>query len=199
MKLFITSLLIVACFISCSKKNDIKPGTPAATATKVSADDSIHTVSFNVKPQVVYTSVSGNNLVMKFDENVDLLFTPDGYAKTSAIHLTEDFTASQLSGVDFTTVAEGGNVTSNWVDDNLNNVILKTVTDTVINNVKMVKVNVHRPFTFSKSYDSALSATNWQTFLVSKNDDVISFTSYSYYNLVVYPKTVVKAKVVYTK
>src|SRR5580698_7561066 len=146
------SLSVVMC--ACNKNGDLSPQknnsattggsskttgggnsqTPPDTTPKLTHDDSIHMATFNIKPQQVKTTVSGTNLVLVYNENVDLLFTAEGYQKISAVHLHEDFSKTLLAGFDFTTVAEGGNTTLNWVDDNLNNVILKTVTDTVINN-----------------------------------------------------------------
>jgi hypothetical protein len=147
----------------------------------------------------VKTSVSGTNLILVFDENIDLLFSAEGYQKTSAVHLFEDFSKTLLAGFDYTTVAEGGNTTLNWVDDNLNNVVLKTVTDTVINKIKMVKINVHRPFTFSKIYASNQAALNEQALFIAKTNDSIAFTSYCYYNQKNYQPVSVLATLVYSK
>ena len=99
--------------------------TPPDTTPKLSHDDSIHMATFNLKPQIVKTNISGTKLVLIYHENVDLLFSKEGYQKTSAVHLKEDFSKSELAGFDYTTVAENGNTTFDWVDDNLNNVIQK--------------------------------------------------------------------------
>jgi len=191
MKLFFTLIFAAVILAGCSKKGDVTPqnnnntstGTIPPDATSVlSHDDSIHMPKFNINPQMVKTSVSGTKLTLIFNENVDILFTAEAYQKISAIHLQEDFTTTLLNGFDFTTVAEGGNTTENWVDDNLNNVILKKITDTVVNSVKMVKINVNRPFTFFKSYASNKDATDAQAVFISKKDDTVVFTSFSYYN-----------------
>jgi hypothetical protein len=192
---------------SCTKNNDVQPNVIATGKKQVdtisksglSLDDSIHLALFNVAPQKVYTSVSGKILTMKYDENVDLYMSAAGYQQTSSVHLLEDFSNTALKGFDFTTVAEGGNTTLDWVDDNLNNVILKTVTDTVINNYSVVKINVHRTFTFFNTYDSAQAATDEQNLLIGKTDDKITFTSYSYYNQKNYPKTNLTIGLVYSK
>jgi hypothetical protein len=203
MKTYIAVNLIVTVFISCSKNNDTKPGSGGTTKTttggtaKLSTDDSLHLVSFKVNSQIVTTSTSGTSLTLKFNESIDLLIPYAGYQLTSAVHLTEDFKNTLFAGFNFTTVAEDGTVTLDWVDDNLNNVILKTVTDTVINNQKLVKVNVHRTFTFVKVYDSNFLASNEQALLFKKADDVIAFSSYVYYNQKNYLPTSVSAKVIY--
>lgn len=166
MKLFFFLIFSAIVIAGCNKNSDVSPKnnngksskttgdgssqTSKDTTPKLTHDDSIHMAAFKVNPQVVKTSVSGTKLILIFNENVDLLFSIEAYQKTSAVHLLENFQKTMLAGFDFTTVAEDGNITSNWVDDNLNNVILKSVTDTLINNTKMVKINVHRPFTFSK-------------------------------------------------
>jgi hypothetical protein len=209
MKIIIAALFLIIVITGCSKTRDILPVNPGngvaskkpadTTVIRMSADDSIHLAAFKVNPQKVKISISGKNLIMKFDENIDLLISPDGYGKTSAVHLHEDFKNSLLAGFEFTTVAEQGNTTLNWVDDNLNNVILKSVGDTIINNNRMIKINVHRTFTFFKIYENDQLAINEQNILLSKKDDQIIFTSYSYYNQKNYPKTSVAAFVEYQK
>jgi len=173
--------------------------TPPDTTPKISHDDSIHMAAFSLKPQVVKTSISGTKLVLLYNENVDLLFNQEGYQKTSAVHLKEDFSKSDLAGFDYTTVAEGGNTTFDWVDDNLNNVTLKTIIDTIVNNRAMVKINVHRSFKFVKDYFSAQAAQNEQTMFIKKTDDTIAFSSYCYYNQKNYLPVSHSASLVYSK
>jgi hypothetical protein len=173
--------------------------TPPDTTPKLSHDDSIHMATFNIKPQLVKTRISGTKLVLVYNENVDLLFSQEGYQKISAVHLHEDFSKSLLAGFDYTTVAEGGNTTLDWVDDNLNNVVLKTVTDTVINNRSMVKINVHRAFTFTKDYFSTAAAQNQQAVFVVNQTDSVSFSSYTYYNQKNYRPVSYTAALVYSK
>jgi len=211
MKPIFTVILIALTIAGCSKKNDVKPTTSGnvttttsadsstTTTTKLTAADSLHMPTFGISAQIVTTSVSGVNLYMKLDENINLIMTAAGYQQTSAIHLLEDFKSSSLNAFEYTTVAEGGNVTLNWVDDNLNNVILKSVADTIINGKSMVRVNVNRVFTFFKVYDSNQSAVAEQNVLLKVTGDTIGFTTYSYYNLVNYPQTSITAKVVYVK
>jgi hypothetical protein len=211
MKLFITMLFAAVVVAGCSKNGAVNPqngkgtntggGTPSKpdTTIKLSHDDSIHLATFKINPQVVKTSVSGTNLILKFNENIDLLFTAEGYQKTSSVHLIENFKNTMLTGFDFTTLAEGGNTTLNWVDDNLNNVILKTVSDTLVNKVKMVKINVHRPFTFFRVYSTNQAALGQQAMFVQRKTDTVSFKSYSYYNQKNYLTTQSSARLVYTK
>lgn len=204
MRLFIPIIFTTVIIAGCSTKDAVNPPgtggtTPPDTTNGLSHDDFIHLATFKVNPQIVNTSVSGSSLFLKFNENVDLLINDEGYQKTSAVHLIEDFGKSSLSGIDFTTVAEGGNTTLNWVDDNLNNVILKTITDTLVKSVKMVKINIKRPFTFFKSYSSNQEALNQQVVFVNKKNDTITFKSYTYYNQKNYLPTSSSTRVVYVK
>jgi len=78
-------------------------------------------------------------------------------------------------------------------------VIDKTITDTIINKQKMVKINVHRPFTFSKNYSSAQDASNEQALFAAKTTDTIRFSSYCYYEQKNYRPTSSSASLVYSK
>ena len=219
MRLIVAIFLIALVAIGCQKSEGVKPtatttssttttdntskdGPPTAppdTTPKLTHDDSIHMATFKIPAQTVTTSVSGTNLILTYNENANLLFTAGAYQETSAVHLTDDFKNTLLTGFDFTTVAEGGNTTLNWVDDNLNNITQKTVKDTVINKVDMVKINVHRTFTFFKVYASNAIAINEQAIFISRKDDVIAFTSYCYYNQKNYPAVSTSAQVGYVK
>lgn len=220
MKIIIAVLFTAMVIAGCHKDDTVKPdqssttsttgddsstkttGTGSATNTSAPAlthDDSIHMASFYIMPQSVVTSVSGTNLVLKFNENVNIFFTAEAYQKISAVHLLENFQNTMLSGFDYTTVAEGGNTTTNWVDDNLNNVRGKTVKDTTINKVAMVKINVQRQFTFYKIYSSNQAALNEQAAFLNDKTDLVTFSSYSYYNQKNYPTTGAVAYLVYSK
>jgi len=218
MKLYVI-IAFVFLLAACSKSGEVSPQnskktttadstkistggtstTPPDTTPKLTHDDSIHMASFIIKPQAVKLSVAGTKLTMVFNENVNLLLTSEGYQKTSAVHLLEDFSHTMLAGFDYTTVAEAGNTTFDWVDDNLNNVIDKTITDTIINKQKMVKINVHRPFTFSKNYSSAQDASNEQALFAAKTTDTIRFSSYCYFEQKNYRPTSSSASLVYSK
>ena len=155
--------------------------------------------TFDLKAQVANLALSDKTVTLKFDENVNILFTEEGYQETYGVFLKEDFSKTLFSGFHFTTVAEAGNTTLDWVDSNLNNVILKSITDTVINNKKMVKINVHREFSFFKTYDSSPEALNEQSLIAKKLDDKVSFSSYCFYNHKYYPARSVTTSVVYSE
>jgi hypothetical protein len=220
MKLITILCLSLLIFAGCHKDENVTPANNTKSSTSggsgktptgggsttvtdtvpaLSHDDSIHMARFDAKPQAVQLSVKGTKLTMVFNENVDILITEEGYQKTSAVHLLENFTKTTLYGFDYTTVAAAGNTTFDWVDDNLNNVIDKTISDTVINNQKMVKINVHRPFTFSKNYTSAQQAQSEEAVFAAKTTDTVGFSSYLYYAQKNYRPTSASAVVVYSK
>ena len=213
MKLTTAALLILLALAGCSKNNNVIPNVSTGPATSVlntsvttvnntapmNHDDSLHLVIFNVKNQIVKTAVSGSILTLTLNENIDIYLTATGYAQTSSVHLLESLDHSLLAGFDYTTVNEDGHPTLNWVDDNLNNVALKTVTDTVINHANFVKVSVKRPFTFFKTYNTSIDAVAYQSYLLTDTSDIITFSSYCYYNQKVYQTSSTVGHVTYTK
>jgi hypothetical protein len=205
MKVLFLIVLLSVILWGCSKQNDLTPiiinqtKPPTDTTKKITRDDSIHKVAFIIYPQKVKTSVSGKTLILAFDENVNLFLFADAYKITSAIHLKEDLKKTSLGAFDFTTLNQDGQTTFNFVDDNLNNVKFKSITDTTINHVKVVKVNVHRLLTFSKEYSSNQLATDQQNLLLGKTNDQLTFSSYTYYNQKNYPVTSAVAFLQYVK
>lgn len=215
MKTLFSIILISVILWGCTKKSDVTPTksnpttgnpttsnpstSPTDTTKKLTFDDTLHMVAFIIYGQKVKTSVSGKTLILALDENVNLFVLADGYKKTSAVHLKEDFKKTSLGAFDFTTLNQDGQTTFNFVDDNLNNVKFKTISDTTINGVKVVKINVHRLFTFSKTYGSAELAADQQNLLLAKTDDLLNFSSYTYYNQKNYPGTGAAAYLQYEK
>lgn len=215
MKTVFPLLLVSVIFWGCSKSAEVTPVksvNPVDTSkttvpvsvkpdstVKLTKDDTAHMAAFIIYAQKVKTNVSGKTLVMSFDENVNIFLLAEGYQKTSAVHLKEDWKRTSLAAFDFTTVNEDGNTTFNSIDDNLNNVKFKKISDTAINGVPVKKINVHRMLTFSKAYGSAQLATDQQNLLLAKTDELITFLSYTYYNQKNYPATSAVANVQYVK
>jgi hypothetical protein len=200
MKIILSAILIAMIFTGCSKKTDVTPTYPVVqakakdTTTTISVDNLIHTIVFNAGLQVVKTSVTNQTLTLQFNENINMYITADGLGLSYAVHLFENFQQSQLAGLDFTTVNEYGNTTFDWVD-----VILKTVTDTVVNTVAIKKINVSRPFTFVKTFDSNQSAINQQNMLLTKYNDKVTYKAYCYYNQKTYVADSVSVNLVYVR
>jgi hypothetical protein len=203
--LILPAILSAMIFASCSKKTDVTIANPVVTATTakdtstISTDNLIHTIVFNMGLQVVKTSVTNQTLTLQFNENVNMYITADGLGQSYSIHLFENFQQSQLAGLDFTTVNQSGVPTLDWVDDNLNNVILKTVSDTLVNNVPIKKINVSRPFTFTKTFDSNQSAINQQNTLLNQYNDKVSYKAYCYFNQKTYVADSVSVNMVYVR
>ena len=205
-KLILPAILMFMVFAGCIKKTDVTPIDPVVTATEakdstktISNDNLIHTIVFNMGLQVVKTSVTNQTLTLQFNENVNMYVTADGLNQSYAVHLLENFQQSQLAGLHFTTVNEYGITTTDWVDDNLNNVILKTVSDTLVNNVPLKKINVNRPFTFTKVFDSNQSAINQQNTLLTKYNDKVTYKAFCYYNKKTFVADSVSVNMVYVR
>ncbi|MCR8561920.1 hypothetical protein KXD93_29970 [Mucilaginibacter sp. BJC16-A38] len=206
----IFSLILVSIMLwSCSKKNDVTPTPTDTTKTppvttipdttkKLTRDDSIHMVAFIIYPQKVKTTVSGKVLTLALDENLNLFVLADAYQTTYAVHLTEDFKSTRLGAFDFTTISEDGITAHNYIEGNLNNVKTKTISDTTIKGVKVKKINVRRTVTFSKEYGSNQLATDQQNLILGKTDDILTFSSYIYYQKN-YPVTSAVAYLKYVK
>lgn len=210
MKITFLSLIICIVLWSCSKTNDVKPGdngtktdtthtTNPGNPSNLTHDDSVHMALFNIYTQKVKTSVSGKTLILTYNEDATLYMLADAYQNTYAVHLKEDFKKTSLAAFDFTTINGDGQTTFNSVDDNLNNVKFKTIKDTLVDGVKVKKINVFKPFTFKKVYDSSQLAIDQQNLLLGKMDEMITFSSYTYYNNKTYPTTSVAAYVQYVK
>jgi len=122
-----------------------------------------------------------------------------GLDQSYSIHLFQDFTKSSLDGVSYITYDQYNDTNFNWADDNLNNVKLKTITDTTVNKQLLAKIHVQRPFYFSKVYTSSTAATAAQTVLLAKTAETIGFSAYVYFVNVDYPTYTSTAKVIYVK
>jgi len=192
LKYILPILLITFLTISCSKSG-LSP-----TAKPIDTDALIHQISFNAPSQFVATSVAGSKLTMIYYENVSLLIPANGLNLSYALHLEEDFSSAALKSFDYTTVDQSGDVTFDWVDDNLNNVTAKTIKDTVINAAKWSKITVQRPFTFSKTYTDNKSAVSVQDSVLNLKSDKISFSSYVYFTKT-YPASTTSVGVYYVK
>jgi predicted P-loop ATPase/GTPase len=191
MKHLVLALVLITMLASCSKD---KTGLPAGTQTAVvkpsvstpvvtqaaaiQLDTVKYAVNFLLQGQTVKTAISNDTLKLTYAENVKLLLNPADYHGSWALHLSPDFSKATVAKFDYTTVTKENNTTLNWIDDNLNNIITKIVSDTVVNNVKMVNVKVYSQFNFTKKYSSHAAAVNEQNSLLQTTTDVMVFSSY---------------------
>lgn len=210
MKTILPILFITIVLFSCSKQGDVKPtstdttktnnghlSAPPDPAVQLSHDDSIHMAAFIISPQNVKTTITGKTLNLIFDERVNIFLMADAYEQTYAVHLKEDFKKSALAAFDFSTEGENGVTAYNYLEDNLNNIRFKTITDTLIQGVKIKKIAVHRQLTFSKTFDSQQLAADQQNIILSRSGDFITFSSYTYYKQKNYPTSSAVAFVKY--
>lgn len=184
---------MVFTFAGC-KKSSVKPTSPKPVDT----DALIHQIKFSASDQFAATSISGTTLTIIYYENVTLLIPAEGLNLSYAIHLQEDFSASALAKLNYTTIDAYGDVDHDWVNGNLNDVTAKTEKDTTVANVKFTQITVQRPFTFSKPYSTLQAAILGQDSLLNRKTDKINFSSYVYFTKT-YPATSTSENIYYTK
>jgi hypothetical protein len=172
--------LVILLLSGCSK-DAVKPvvgeriivANPGKTTTTFN-------VAFELPAQNATMHVKNNKLTIYYDEKVRLLVDPTEYVRSWGLHLKEDFSQSSLNGLDYTTVTQHGHITFKWVDDNLNNVIIKSRADTVIKGITYKKVVVERTFTFTKEYASKQAALDARVTFLNRKADKVIFSSFYY-------------------
>jgi hypothetical protein len=172
--------------------------TGSTSTTPIDTNILIHTISFNAPAQFAAVSVSGTQLNITYYENVTLFIPKEGAILSYAIHLKEDFSLSALVNYQFETYDAYGDITQDWVDDNLNNVTAKTEKDTTINDTLKEKITVQRPFLFSRNYTTSQAAIAGQDSLLARTKDNIVFSSYVYFTTT-YPTYFATSNLYYVK
>ena len=170
MKKLILFGLAAFALVSCKKENSTTP--TSANTTETYTDLNIKT-----NTQVVKMSVTAGTLNMVYNEDVTLVVDSAKLNDMWAVHLKEDFDGTQLANFDYHSLTKYGVNATNWVDDNLNNIVIESSKDTLINNRAFVKKRVTRTFIYQKNYGSTDEA---QTVLnkLLKQSDSINFSSY---------------------
>lgn len=169
--ILLASAAFTLTFASCKKEKNGGMGTSTAT-TATYADLNIRTSG-----QTVKMAVTSNILNMVYNEDVTLVIDSAKLNDNWAVHLKEDFTGTQLAAYDYRSLTKYGVNATNWVDDNLNNIVLHSTKDTLINNKAFVIKRITRSFIYQKFYDSSASATVVMGQLL-KQKDIITFNSY---------------------
>jgi len=220
MKKYITYIFLITVFVSC-KKTDIVPevskgatgvntgsnsgtntGSNSGTDTGSNTDPSIPaagTIKLDIADQIVTTKVSDNTLYLNYTETVNLTLNTDDYQKSSAVHFKEDFSKSVLVNFNFTWVNKDNQVATNYIDDNLNNVVIKSASTSTVNGKQLTKLVLERVIVFSKAYKHQDLAIEAQNDILKQTNDVIGFSSYYYMNGKNTDATSTTAKVVYNK
>lgn len=205
MKKYFTCILIVTTLFSC-KKTDIvsevingNNSTNTGTNTDTSTGTTTAAVKLDIADQAVITKVSNDTLYLNYTETANLILKADDYQKSSAVHFKEDFSKSGLAKFDFTTVNKDNQVATNYLDDNLNNVAIKSASTLTIDGKQFTKLVLERVIIFSKAYKQHDLAVESQNQILSQTKDVISFGLYYYTNGKNSDTTSTTAAVVYKK
>jgi len=189
MKRLIYLLPVLIAFASCNNKGTLAPVLPDSVTVQ-------HTVKLSASPQLTKTSVKDSTLTLALNEDVVLLLNPTGFDHTYAVHITQDLTSSALNKLDYTTINNGASF-YDYLEDNLNNISGKTISDTSVNGTAMKKIHLVRLINFVKKFANAQLAINAQMAILNTHTDVITFSSYVFYDKS-YPATTTTAAINYS-
>ncbi|MVN20379.1 hypothetical protein [Mucilaginibacter arboris] len=171
MKKVLLFALSAPAFVSCKKDKGTTPPTSLPVTGTYAA------LNIKTTGQVVKMSVTANMLNLIYNEDVTLLLDSDKLGQSWAVHLKEDFSGTQLSNFDYHSMTKYGVNATNWVDDNLNNIVIHSSKDTLINNKIFVKKRITRSFIYQKLYKSSADATMVLNQML-KQTDILTFSSY---------------------
>lgn len=158
--------------VSCQKSGS--EGNPSSSALNTE-----NYVALNIKTssQIVKVGVTANVLNLVYNEDVTLIADSAKISQNWNVHLKEDFTGTQLADYHYQSPTKFGVIATDWVDDNLNNVVLRSSKDTVVNNKLFVKKRITRSFSYKETFNTVADATKVLNQLL-KQTDIIAFASY---------------------
>jgi hypothetical protein len=194
LKYLTLAFLLFFAATSC-KKSSQKPKVPL----KLDTASQIARIKFGIPNQYAITLISNNVLDIIYYENVSLFVPNENEVDfTQSMYLKEDFSATLLKNVAYTTIDADGTVESNSADGNLNDVASRTITDTTIAGIPMKNIAIQRPFFFKKIYIDNATAIAAQDSVDAIKNDKINYSSSVYFNKV-YPAATASASVTYIK
>lgn len=196
MKKYLTCILLATTLFSCKKLNEVKPTDENPTDNPGST---LTTIKLDIATQEVNTKVSNDTLYLNYTETVNLILDPADYIKSAAVHFKEDFSKTSLANFSFTTVNKNNQLATNYLEDNLNNVIIKSASTITVDGKKYTKLVLERLLVFAKAYKQAGLAVEAQNNILKQANEVISFSSYYYINGKNSDTTVTTATIVYKK
>ncbi len=158
--------------ISCQKSGS--EGNPSSSALNT---ENYAALNIKTSNQIVKISVTSNILNLIYNEDVTLIADSAKITKNWNVHLKEDFTGTQLADYHYQSLTKFGVMATDWVDDNLNNVVLQSSKDTVVNNKLFVKKRIVRTFSYKETFNTAADANKMLNQLL-KQTDIIAFSSY---------------------
>ncbi|PJJ79441.1 hypothetical protein CLV57_2575 [Mucilaginibacter auburnensis] len=203
-RLLVPVLVVFLGFSSCKKDirdvewNNTGVSNNNGTSVGLTEDEKLRQINISIPAQIVKTAVDGSTLKLVYTEDLSALLDPKGYDLSYSIRLNEDFSASALNGLQYTTPGPNGTYTTGWHGNDLKVLSEVTKTDAVVNGKTMVKLHLLRTFTFTKQFASAQEAVNQQNTLLNTKTDAVKFTSYVVFGKD-YPASTATAALVYTK
>ncbi|WP_419800849.1 lipoprotein [Mucilaginibacter sp.] len=169
--------LLLFAFAAATLASCQKSGIEGNPSSSTVSTENYTALNIKTSTQVVKVAVDANVLNLIYNEDVTLIADSGKLNSNWAIHLKEDFTGTQLADYHYNSMTKFGVNAADWVDDNLNNVIIRSSKDTLINNKLFVKKRIVRTFVYKQSYNSAAEAVKVQNRLINTTD-IIAFTAY---------------------
>ncbi|MVN23053.1 hypothetical protein [Mucilaginibacter arboris] len=171
MKKLLLFCLSALALVSCKKSGN------EAGPTSLPVTGNFTALNIKTNPQLVKLTVSSNKLNIVYTEDLTLVLDSNRLAQKCAVHLKEDFTGTTLANFDYQSLTKYGVNATNWVDDNLNNMVVNSSKDTLIAGKMFVKKRITRSFIYQKIYNSSDDASMALNQLL-KQKDIITFSAY---------------------
>lgn len=171
MKKVLLFALIALAVSSCTKEKN------GGSYSTLPVSENFSALTVRTSGQVVKMAVTSNVLNMIYNEDVTLILDSAKLSRSYAVHLKEDFTGTQLAKYDYHSLTRNGLNATNWVDDNLNNIVVHSSIDTLIAGKVFVKKRITRSFLYQLAYNSSADATVVMQKLL-KQTDIISFSAW---------------------
>ncbi|EHQ25694.1 hypothetical protein [Mucilaginibacter paludis] len=177
MKIFLYLAIILFTLASCKKLYTVQVLNTDSRQGISSLATSSNVINFDIQSQVVKTKLVNNTLTLTYNEAITLLLRSDSLQRAWSVRFDEDFNATELRKFDYYAVNKDGSTTTNYRESNLNNLAIKSKTDTLISNISMTKISFTRTLVFTKTYTGGTDATNEYQYLLSAKD-TIGFSAY---------------------
>lgn len=183
MRYLIIALLGVALITGCRKH---KSATDSDTAVESFEPTKQYDVKFiSPSQQVTVTkykdgsgTVHDSILTMTYYEKTALIARTLDYNQSWSLYFNQSYKGTALDSTLFTTTNATGQYVYNWIETNLNNVVLQSKSDTLINGTNYYNLKLSRVITFFKAYNTPAAATQALNAIVLRKNDAVSFSTY---------------------
>ncbi len=200
MRYFLIGLLLITLGTGCHKKS--KSTTDGTSPVENFEPTKQYDVKFKADNQKVVVANFQNQdtvLSMTYYQKVALIVRQLDYNQSWTIFFNQTYAKTALDGVLFQAFNTNGDITYKWIETNLNNIVLQSKSDTVINGTNYYNLKVGRVITFLQAYPTKAKADSATAALLQRKNDAVAFTTYySYSGLTSVPVTGT-ANLVYTK